>query len=58
MKLLFILLQPDPSRWGDPDELPINQHVGWLFIAALILGTYTIYKSYRSQKSVFNKLEK
>ena len=38
MKLLFIFLQPDPSRWGDPDELPINQHVGLLFIAALILG--------------------
>ena len=50
LKLLFIFLQPDPSRWGDPDELPINQHVGWLFIAALILGTFTLYKKNLTQR--------
>jgi hypothetical protein len=44
-EIAWILLQPDPNRWGDPDDLPINQDVGWLFVAALILGAYTLYKS-------------
>lgn len=57
LKLLFIFLQPDPSRWGDPDELPINQHVGWLFIAALILGTFTLYRSFHSEKTKSNQIQ-
>jgi len=44
-QLLFIFLQPDPSRWGDPDELPISQYSHELFFLAIIIGVFMIGKS-------------
>lgn len=52
----FILLQlpPDPGQWGDPDAMPVNQHVVALLIGAILLGAISIWiQSRKKEKTAY-----